>query len=198
MKINVEISAQDLANVSRKNLDALMAALQGFACDETSSPVDPVPTMPAPAPMPTPDPDPDPDPAPAPVKEQDTAPESKKEVPSEAHADVKEEKPAAKEKKTSPKASHKTAVPKSETKEEAEETEPAEETPEPEETSADEADADAAEEVDREMVQSRLKEIAASGKSKEIKSLLKSYNIKKFSDLPDDKLSEVLEKAEAL
>lgn len=52
--------------------------------------------------------------------------------------------------------------------------------------------------VTREEVQKKLKEIAGAGKSAGIKTLLTSYNVKKFSELPEDKLAEILGKAEAL
>jgi len=183
MEINVKINAQDLANVSRKNLDIFMTALQDFACDETSAPKEPTPATPEPAPV---------------DKEAEKAPQTKQ----ESVAECNDEKPAAKQSK---KTSHKTAAPKAEPKrEEPAESNPVEDHPTPEvETGAkeevtDEADANTCNEVDRETVQNRLKEIATSGKANGVKTLLKSYNIKKFSDLPDDKLAEVLEKAEAL
>lgn len=50
----------------------------------------------------------------------------------------------------------------------------------------------------REDVQKRLKEIANAGKTAKIKTLLTSYNVKKFSELPEDKFAEILAKAEAL
>lgn len=50
----------------------------------------------------------------------------------------------------------------------------------------------------REEVQKRLKELANAGKTAKIKELLLSYNIKKFSEVPDGKLAEILKKAEAL
>jgi hypothetical protein len=62
----------------------------------------------------------------------------------------------------------------------------------------DEDEEDDAPAVSREYVQKRLKEIAADGKTAAIKKLLTGYGVKKFSELPDSNLGEVLEKAEKL
>lgn len=52
--------------------------------------------------------------------------------------------------------------------------------------------------VDRQAVQNRLKEIAKAGKAKGIKEILTKRNVRKFSELPDDELADVLKEAEAL
>lgn len=47
-------------------------------------------------------------------------------------------------------------------------------------------------------VRVKLAEISQQGKQKEIKALVKSFGVDKLSDIPEEKYSELLEKAEAL
>lgn len=76
----------------------------------------------------------------------------------------------------------------------AEEEEEKEETEEPE----TERDNGVDEEEARKKAAEELREIARSGKSKELKALLTEYNVPKLGGLPFEKLDEFVRKAKAL
>lgn len=52
--------------------------------------------------------------------------------------------------------------------------------------------------LSRAEIQARLKEIAGAGKAKGLKKLVLAYGVNKLSEVPNDKLPELLKKAEAL
>jgi outer membrane biosynthesis protein TonB len=66
------------------------------------------------------------------------------------------------------------------------------------EPAAPEKPAEPSTEINRKVVQDKLKEIAKAGKAKGIKAILKAHGVEKFSALPDSDLADVLKEAEAL
>ena len=49
-----------------------------------------------------------------------------------------------------------------------------------------------------EQVRAKLASLAQSGKQKEVKELITSFNVKKLSDIPESKYPELMEKAEEI
>lgn len=86
----------------------------------------------------------------------------------------------------------KKAAPKEEPEGEPDAEQPQSEPAEPEKP------AEPSTEINRKVVQDKLKEIAKAGKAKGIKTILKNHGVQKFSELPDSDLADVLKEAEAL
>lgn len=80
------------------------------------------------------------------------------------------------------------------------------EKPAEDDSKADVAESPAAEEekaeskptIELEVVRKKLADLAQSGKQKQVKALLSSFDCKKLTDVPAEKYAELLEKAEEL
>ena len=170
MEISVRISNQELANAPASAMQSLMAALQAIARYGDCEVLEPSEDTVQNAQDGT----------------DEAEPAKKGKTTTPAPATVR----AGAEKAQEPKQ-EKAAPPKAE---KAEEPAPKEE-PEPEKEKAE-----AGSIPDRNAVRKRLAEIRNEDESKapKILEILHEFGVKKFSDLPDENLAAVLEKAEAL
>lgn len=176
MKINIELNTKDIANAKQESINTITAALQAIAqADEVTSVINtsaPVTVMTTDEPKAHGQQPKTVKKASKPKKEQDK--DIELEPPKTQEKPVAQEEPATQEKTDTSK-------------------EPvAQEEPETSEAPVQEAA------VDRQAVQNRLKEIAKAGKAKGIKEILTKRGVRKFSELPDDELADVLKEAEAL
>lgn len=176
MKINIELNTKDIANAKQESINTITAALQAIAqADEVTSVINtsaPVTVMTTDEPKAHGQQPKTVKKASKPKKEQDK--DIELEPPKTQEKPVAQEEPATQEKTDTSK-------------------EPvAQEEPETPEAPVQEAA------VDRQAVQNRLKEIAKAGKAKGIKEILTKRGVRKFSELPDDELADVLKEAEAL
>lgn len=176
MKINIELNTKDIANAKQESINTITAALQAIAqADEVTSVINtsaPVTVMTTDEPKAHGQQPKTVKKASKPKKEQDK--DIELEPPKTQEKPVAQEEPATQEKTDTSK-------------------EPvAQEEPETSEAPVQEAA------VDRQAVQNRLKEIAKARKAKGIKEILTKRGVRKFSELPDDELADVLKEAEAL
>lgn len=176
MKINIELNTKDIANAKQESINTITAALQAIAqADEVTSVIN----------------------TSAPVTVITT------DEPKEHEQQSKTVKKASKPKKEQdkdielepPKTQEKPAVQEDSVTQEK--TDTSEEPVAQKETATPEEPVQKAV-VDRQAVQNRLKEIAKAGKAKGIKEILTKRNVRKFSELPDEDLADVLKEAEAL
>lgn len=176
MKINIELNTKDIANAKQESINTITAALQAIAqADEVTSVINtsaPVTVMTTDEPKAHGQQPKTVKKASKPKKEQDK--DIELEPPKTQEKPVAQEEPATQEK---PVTSEKPVT--------------QEEPATPEEPVQEAA-------VDRQAVQNRLKEIAKAGKAKGIKEILTKRGVRKFSELPDDELADVLKEAEAL
>lgn len=182
MKINIELNTKDIANAKQESINTITAALQAIAqADEVTSVINtsaPVTVMTTDEPKAHGQQPKTVKKASKPKKEQDK--DIELEPPKTQEKPVAQEEPATQEKTDTsekPVTSEKTVT--------------QEEPATPEEPVQEAA-------VDRQAVQNRLKEIAKVGKAKGIKEILTKRGVRKFSELPDNELADVLKEAEAL
>lgn len=175
MKILIELNTLDIASAKQTEITTITDVLQAMALDrlqmQDTVPADKAVTLPETSTAPeaeTPKTEPEPAVPPTPT------PQKEKPV-KKVRAHKKDAEPEATMKKEEPAAPKET----------------------PEETKQVSADTEEPT-VDRTTVQNKLKEIARAGKSKGIKAILTKRNVHKFSELPDDELTDVLKEAEAL
>ena len=172
MKINIELNTKDIANAKQESISMITTALQAIAQADEATPMG---TEPAPIVMETTE------------KEQPTfEPESKVKAVKKVAKPKKQQKERDKDIELEPPVVQ-AAQEKADTQEEPV-------TQKKEDTQEESQDAG----VDRQTVQNRLKEIAKAGKAKGIKEILTERGVRKFSELPDDELADVLKEAEAL
>ncbi|WP_292017403.1 MULTISPECIES: hypothetical protein [unclassified Megasphaera] len=175
MKINIELNTKDIANAKQESINTITAALQAIAqADEVTSVINtsaPVTVMTTDEPKAHGQQPKTVKKASRPKKEQDKDIELE---PATQEKTVAQEEPATQEKTDT-----------------SEKPVTQEEPATPEEPVQEAA-------VDRQAVQNRLKEIAKAGKAKGIKEILTKRNVRKFSELPDEDLADVLKEAEAL
>lgn len=176
MKINIELNTKDIANAKQESINTITAALQAIAqADEVTSVINtsaPVTVMTTDEPKAHGQQPKTVKKASKPKKEQDK--DIELEPPKTQEKTVAQEEPATQEKTDT-----------------SEKPVTQEEPATPEEPVQEAA-------VDRQAVQNRLKEIAKAGKAKGIKEILTKRGVRKFSELPDDELADVLKEAEAL
>lgn len=176
MKINIELNTKDIANAKQESINTITAALQAIAqADEVTSVINtsaPVTVMTTDEPKAHGQQPKTVKKASKPKKEQDK--DIELEPPKTQEKPVAQEEPATQEKTDT-----------------SEKPVTQEEPATPEEPVQEAA-------VDRQAVQNRLKEIAKAGKAKGIKEILTKRGVRKFSELPDDELADVLKEAEAL
>lgn len=176
MKINIELNTKDIANAKQESINTITAALQAIAqADEVTSVINtsaPVTVMTTDEPKAHGQQPKTVKKASKPKKEQDK--DIELEPPKTQEKPVAQEEPATQEKTDT---SEKPVT----------QEEPA---------TSEEPVQEAA--VDRQAVQNRLKEIAKAGKAKGIKEILTKRGVRKFSELPDNELADVLKEAEAL
>lgn len=170
MKINIELNTKDIANAKQESINTITAALQAIAqADEVTSVIN----TSAPVTVMTTDEPKAHGQQPKTVKKA-SKPKKEQDKDIELEPSKTQEKPVAQEE---PVTSEKTVT--------------QEEPATPEEPVQEAA-------VDRQAVQNRLKEIAKTGKAKGIKEILTKRGVRKFSELPDNELADVLKEAEAL
>lgn len=176
MKINIELNTKDIANAKQESINTITAALQAIAqADEVTSVINtsaPVTVMTTDEPKAHGQQPKTVKKASKPKKEQDK--DIELETPKTQEKPVAQEEPATQEKTDT-----------------SEKPVTQEEPATPEEPVQEAA-------VDRQAVQNRLKEIAKAGKAKGIKEILTKRGVRKFSELPDNELADVLKEAEAL
>ena len=176
MKINIELNTKDIANAKQESINTIAAALQAIAqADEVTSVINtsaPVTVMTTDEPKAHGQQPKTVKKASKPKKEQDK--DIELEPPKTQEKPVAQEEPATQEKTDT-----------------SEKPVTQEEPATPEEPVQEAA-------VDRQAVQNRLKEIAKAGKAKGIKEILTKRGVRKFSELPDNELADVLKEAEAL
>lgn len=176
MKINIELNTKDIANAKQESINTITAALQAIAqADEVTSVINtsaPVTVMTTDEPKAHGQQPKTVKKASKPKKEQDK--DIELEPPKTQEKPVAQEEPATQEKTDT-----------------SEKPVTQEEPATPEEPVQEAA-------VDRQAVQNRLKEIAKAGKAKGIKEILTKRGVRKFSELPDNELADVLKEAEAL
>ena len=176
MKINIELNTKDIANAKQESINTITAALQAIAqVDEVTSVINtsaPVTVMTTDEPKAHGQQPKTVKKASKPKKEQDK--DIELEPPKTQEKPVAQEEPATQEKTDT-----------------SEKPVTQEEPATPEEPVQEAA-------VDRQAVQNRLKEIAKAGKAKGIKEILTKRGVRKFSELPDNELADVLKEAEAL
>ena len=172
MKINIELNTKDIANAKQESIRMITTALQAIAQADEATPVPETPV--------------------SQEQEHKTEPNTITCQSDKAEAEHTPEfcRPNVEaESKSVPKPKQATKV------------KPEKNMEEPKEEPKDAADTDTEETapaVDRQTVQNRLKEIAKAGKAKGIKEILTKRNVRKFSELPDEDLADVLKEAEAL
>lgn len=176
MKINIELNTKDIANAKQESINTITAALQAIAqADEVTSVINtsaPVTVMTTDEPKAHGQQPKTVKKASKPKKEQD------KDI--ELEPSKTQEKPVAQEEPATQEKTDTSEKPVTQ-----------EEPATPEEPVQEAA-------VDRQAVQNRLKEIAKAGKAKGIKEILTKRGVRKFSELPDNELADVLKEAEAL
>lgn len=181
MKINIELNTKDIANAKQESISMITTALQAIAQADEATPMD---TEPAPIVMETTE------------KEQPTFEPEKEQPAFEPESKVKAVKKVAKPKKEQKERDKDIELepPVVQAAQEKADTQEEPVTQKKEDTQEESQDAG----VDRQTVQNRLKEIAKAGKAKGIKEILTKRGVRKFSELPDDELADVLKEAEAL